>query len=500
MKDARIGLYLGINSIGAAVVQGKNIVSLTQAKLSSVDEASVEDSKEELRWEALINKTLREVNAEDKKVYLSLADKDFIVRTLDMPLMKTKEIESSLSFEIEKYIPFKVEELMWDYGHTRFPKEKKMSVSFIGIKESDLKRVEDILSRLELKSVIVEPSCLSLVRVVKSVKNFSQLKNFAILDFTDTEGYLTFFQNDLPVFNRYIKIPAKDGGVDLDNFIESVNFSFQYFKREFKSYQLEKFIIIGDLETDKIASSLKEEIQGEIAVLSSQELTSKNNAGIESAKALGAANIDYLPYKFKPRLKTAKKPIDVIEEDDKVPVNIAFRWGLLGVIAGSGLILTLLFYAWIDGEIKGKQDALKRRAASIEKKVPVNFAGTTWEKREEMVKKKSDRTKVLKKLKSSLKALCPFLDKLAERSTLPQGLWVKNLSILKKQKGYAASLGGSVFLDNDYQERLKLDDFILKLQKDKDIKSIFGKVNLESSTRKKEGEFVVTDFQIQLVK
>ena len=139
---------------------------------------------EDVRWEALINKTLREIGAADKNIHISLADKDFIFRSLEMPLMDKKNIGSSLMYEIERYIPFKIDELWWDYSSIRYPKEKKINVSFVGIRESIIFRTQELLSHLGLNPVVLEPSSLSLVKVVKLVKKFAPIKNFAILDVT----------------------------------------------------------------------------------------------------------------------------------------------------------------------------------------------------------------------------------------------------------------------------------------------------------------------------
>jgi len=307
-KEKKVGLYLGINSVGAAVVQGKDILSLGRFEFSSLEEAGGEIKNEDIRWEALINKTLREVSSEAKNIYVSLADRDFIFRPLEMPSMKRKEIESSLVYEIEKYIPFKIEELVWDYDYANFPKERKIGLSFIGIKEDNFERIKSILSRLELKAAMIEPSCVSLARVVKSVKKFAQFKNFALLDFTQAEAYLTFFQQDLPVFNRYLVVPKKKDTLDLDNFIEAVNFSFQYFKREFKNYKLDKFIIVGDSNVDSLVPPLKEGLQVAIESVSSYDLTNRNNAQVENVKALGVVGLERSPYKFRPFLrKTAER-------------------------------------------------------------------------------------------------------------------------------------------------------------------------------------------------
>ena len=143
-KGERVGLYLGVNSVGVMAIQGRNIISLANFELSSLEEAKIEALNEDIRWEALINKVLREVNAEGENVYVSLADRDFIFRSLEMPLMKRSDVATSLVYEIEKYIPFKIEELEWAYEYVRLPKERKINVSFVGIRENNLQRVRVI--------------------------------------------------------------------------------------------------------------------------------------------------------------------------------------------------------------------------------------------------------------------------------------------------------------------------------------------------------------------
>jgi len=494
-KEKKVGLYLGINSVGAAVVQGKDILSLGRFEFSSLEEAGGEIKNEDIRWEALINKTLREVSSEAKNIYVSLADRDFIFRPLEMPSMKRKEIESSLVYEIEKYIPFKIEELVWDYDYANFPKERKIGLSFIGIKEDNFERIKSILSRLELKAAMIEPSCVSLARVVKSVKKFAQFKNFALLDFTQAEAYLTFFQQDLPVFNRYLVVPKKKDTLDLDNFIEAVNFSFQYFKREFKNYKLDKFIIVGDSNVDSLVPPLKEGLQVAIESVSSYDLTNRNNAQVENVKALGVVGLERSPYKFRPFLrKTAERSLP----SEKPLTSVALRTGLLGSLIGIGLVGAIFLSLILGNEVTEKKFILKKQEESLI--VPAALDAFAWQERTAMVDKKEEKIRSLKNIITSLPRFSSFLERLATEDILPRRLWLTNLDITGYQEGRRGVLIGYIFRNNDYEERLGVDEFISNLRKDKTIGSIFNKIGLESSSRYKVEGFEVTSFSIILEK
>ncbi len=494
-KEKKVGLYLGVNSVGAAVIHGKDILSLGRFEFSSLEEAGSEVRNEDIRWEALINKTLREVSSDAKNIYVSLADRDFIFRPLEMPLMKKKEIESSLVYEIEKYIPFKIEELVWDYDYANFPKERKIGLSFIGIKESNFERIKAVLSRLELKAVIIEPSCVSLARVIKSVKKFAQFKNFALLDFTQAEAYLTFFQQDLPVFNRYLVVPKKEDTLDLDNFIEAINFSFLYFKREFKNYKLDKFIIVGDSNVDSLVPPLKEGLQVEIESVSSYDLTNRNNAQVENVKALGVAGLEHSLYKFRPYLR---KTEEHLLPSERPLTRIALRTGLLSSLVGIGLIGIILLSLILENDLTDKKFALKKTEENIA--VPAALGEFTWQERAVMVNKEEEKIRSLKNLFASLSRFSSFFKRMATEDMLPRRLWLYELSISGQSGKYRAVLTGYVFRDNDYEERLGVDQFISNLRGDKTVGSIFSKVELDSSDRYEVGGFEVTGFSVTLKK
>ena len=150
-KGKTLGLYLGERFVTAALVDNTNLVAFTRCNLSSaVEDGDAEMLSEDVLWEAAINKSLREIKAESKDIFISLADKDFIFRCFEMPLMNKKEIETSLGFELEKFIPFKIEDLIWDYRYTKVSNEKKINLSFLGIKKNIYKKYRDLLTRLDI--------------------------------------------------------------------------------------------------------------------------------------------------------------------------------------------------------------------------------------------------------------------------------------------------------------------------------------------------------------
>ncbi|MDP2922616.1 MAG: pilus assembly protein PilM [Candidatus Omnitrophota bacterium] len=491
----KIGLYVGLSSVGAVAVENKKIISSARFDLASLEEeAKVENLSEEVRWEALINKTLREVGAEEKNIYVSLADKDFIFRSLEMPLMDKKNIGPALTYEIERYIPFKIDELWWDYSFIRYPKEKKMNVSFVGIRESTLFRTQEILSHLGLNPVIIEPSSLSLVKVVKSAKKFSQIKNFAVLDITEAESYLTFFNQDLPVFNQYIVVPKKDEGIDSDKFIESVRFAFQYFKREFRDYDLERLVVVSNLRDEKLSPILKEELQVEAELFSPLDVTTNPNIDLESIKAFGAATSVESSYKFKPTLKKTEVYKEETERKKDMAIEVpALRLGLLFSLAGIGVIALVFLSVFLSNDEAVSKYEIKKQDESLSR--PEAIKGLSWKKIESAIKEQEKRIKELKEL-GKTPAISSSLDKIA--ALRPEGLWFESIYGGCDRNKCTISIDGNIFVGDPYRERAGIDSFISSVKNDKVIKEKFSNIEMTVAEKRTIGRYSVTHFIIKM--
>lgn len=495
MSKKKAGLYLGVSSIGVALKEGKNLLYLSSADLSSIEAKDSETLDENLHWQALIRKSFRQTNVENKEVYLTLADRDFIIRSLELPLMNKKEIESSLIYEIEKYIPFKPEELVWDYQYSRIPKEKKVSVSFIGIRKSSLKQTKKILSNIDFQAITIEPACLSLARMLKSRKETKDSENFALLDLTLQEVYLTFFQKDLPVFNRYLNIKEKEGKLDLENFVEAVNFSFQYFRREFKGGKLDKIFIISNLsELDKLSDSLKETLSLDVEKVTPYELTSRQQSSLESLKALGCASRDDYPYKFKPVLKEFE---ETKKAEASISNEVAWRGNLIGSVVAASIAVCVLVSLFFSNNLSLAKKEFGRKEKALE--LPVELQQVGWQKIETMIDKKQNRIQQLKQLKKENVKLASFLRLLIDKEAIPDKMWLDSIRISKiGEKNYAIEIKGYIYRDDDYQERMGVNDFVANLKLEMSMNSLFEIVEVSSTDREEIRDFTVTQFTINL--
>jgi hypothetical protein len=407
-----------------------------------------------------------------------------------MPLMDKKNIGSSLMYEIERYIPFKIDELWWDYSSIRYPKEKKINVSFVGIRESIIFRTQELLSHLGLNPVVLEPSSLSLVKVVKLVKKFAPIKNFAILDVTEFEAYLTFFYQNLPVFNQYIVVPKAEEGFNFEKFVESVRFAFQYFKREFKYYDLEKLIMLSSLKEEKLQILLKEELQTDTDLFSPLDVTTNPNVDIEALKAFGVAMTTESSYKFRPALKKT----EVSEEKKEVVTELpSLRLGVMFMLLCAGALLCILLSVFLGNNESTLRYEIEKMEQAIFRPEPLR--GLSWKEINKDIKDKQNKIKTLKELTVNKN----LSSSLAEISTMrSRGLWFESIDANCKKEKCRVTIEGNTFLGDAYEETASIDEFVSRLKNNTVTKANFSNIEMVRSERRSMGEYNLTHFFIRM--
>jgi len=292
-----VGISVGKENIGIVIMEKKRI---TFSKIYTLQ-------KEDLG--AKIGEILAQLDIEKGSyVYLTLPEKDVILRSFVLPWMSKREIESGISFEIEKYIPFKIEELIWDYSYRRFIKEKKILVSFLAIKKKQFEEIEGIISSQDLKLFLVEPRFFSLFRLIKNRKEYLKYKGLAIFDLTSLDCSFTFFFEVFALFNRSFSLKGLASKLDLSSeeirtkVSEEIRFSLQYLRRHFAFLSLEKLAIVikGISFNKEFFSSLGEDLEIDMDVIFLKELTAVQLEEVEKVEAYAATQVDSFRVNFIP--------------------------------------------------------------------------------------------------------------------------------------------------------------------------------------------------------
>jgi len=112
-----------------AVYFSEDALSLTELERAKIinyyhvpyDLFTKEDSKlssnltEEIKLTAVLQKALRDNKIEAVDCFTSIATKDIILRSFLIPYLNSIEVVGAVEFEVRKYIPFKIDELIYDF-------------------------------------------------------------------------------------------------------------------------------------------------------------------------------------------------------------------------------------------------------------------------------------------------------------------------------------------------------------------------------------------------
>ncbi|UCG34926.1 MAG: pilus assembly protein PilM [Candidatus Omnitrophota bacterium] len=498
MNNKRTGLYLGLSSVGGVVVEKGKVVASSNFDLSSVETETVVDNLDDrVKYEALVNRVLKEMGGEEKEIYISVADRDFIFRSLELPFMKgRKEIESSLTFEIEKHIPFKLEELRWDYDYTASSRDKKVNLSFVGMKTDSFNKTQEVVTYLGFSPRVIEPSSISLVRILKRSKKFAHFENFVLLDFTLSEAYLTFFYQNLPIFSNYLEVPQEEGNIRLDKFIDLINLSFQYFQKEHKFFIPQKILAIGNFIEDSFEAALSKDLQREVEVVHPKYVEENVPSFVENLKALGVTERETSSYRFNPVLLSSgerAKQVQVPVKEEAAEV-IPLKTKLLASLALAGLIISIATVMLTYGRYSALSSRLKKEEQRLA--LPASYKNLSLAQIDDVLEKRQEAINSLRRTLARPRTVASFLKRIG--FVIPQGVWLEKLEVALRQEKYQGKLAGYSYGEDSYKERLKLDEFISNLQRDEILKSLFSDVRVISSGRKRIKEFEVTAFTLEL--
>ncbi|MCX7661797.1 MAG: pilus assembly protein PilM, partial [Candidatus Omnitrophica bacterium] len=255
-----LGIYFGLEGIQIVNIKKTEILSYTQIPRSAFEiseELGEEKVPQELKIVALIKEELRKAKIEAERLTLVLPGRELILRHFELPPIPQKELPSAISFEVVKYIPFKMNDLIWDYRAEFDKTNKRYLVLFSGIRKDSLDRYLSILNQLNMKILRIEYAGFSILRFLKKEKGIS-----GIIDF-DQGDELNFIilKNGFPVFSRDVSFMDKFSNTKdyLDKIKSELRISLDFYHRRFPTSAVHKLFLLAPYEyTEEISNFLKE--------------------------------------------------------------------------------------------------------------------------------------------------------------------------------------------------------------------------------------------------
>jgi|GEM_PF-2972386 len=505
-KSRFLGIYISRESVCLAEVDNKKVKGSTILDFSSIPKKNPVSELDELGGlDALIRKGVKDIGATTTDAYISISDTNVLFRMVEVPLMSAQELAGSLKYEIAHHIPFKIEDVYYEWKQKRVPQAKRLLVSFVSVRKVFVDSIVKTVESLGLTVHGLEPSFVSLQRVLASDRaiqnSLKKVKRYAIFDFSAAEANIIFCE-DIPLFSRNIKVNVTDGAagaagtssIDYMKLKEELSMSLNYYNREFRDKALEMvFVVCDDLYKESILALNKDFSVPFEAVSVSRMLAAEGATNVRGIKAYSVAlrdtnvspfNIDFLSKRSTAASMTGMSEPSVFDATGQLQMPMIFlAAGLSAAIIGGTIMFVNQKKSAFSPQLR-MQEVSKDSAAALDKK----YAALTKSIQE--IETQLNSIKKKRKM-STLFGDIPGL--------MAEGMWLNNLNLSKDKLShrYTVEIIGQIYFGDEEREMRSLDEFIGRMKKSKSD-YVLNEIKIVYKERKKEvtGEEILS-FQIR---
>ncbi|MFA5039794.1 MAG: hypothetical protein WC732_08985 [Candidatus Omnitrophota bacterium] len=516
-KNDYAGIYFGAKSAAFIQVSSGKIKSWLVQPYPVAEEVSGHASDDifevfkgrEMEQIAFLQKGIRESKLEvTGNIVVSLPPKDLIIRFFEMPNIPHNEISAGINFEIKKYIPFKIEELAYDYQYKIKSRANIIEVILCGMKQAPLDGYTKLLQQASLTAQAYEPGLFSLFRLLVAKNKISSQKSYVILEFNKDGANILISERGFPYFTRDIRlVPGPGAGADeMDNqafrLVNEVRVSLDYYRRQFLKKEVDEMILISHLSTGGLIDHFSKELGLKVSSLSLEELVPVPEAGKEMlpelAKAYGAALRVEKPSLItlnlagqKDRQKLGGKSIMTSEGLQQLVLEFAAE-NKPALVKGVGLGFVILLIGYGMGFSKLFPLEKEKAMASVQM-LPLlpgvdlsSLEGIQASETSLIGKEKTLRDLVEKK---------PVLYKrlLSLSRLIPRGVWITRLTFLEDK---ILSLSCYSYDPSDKMRAENMNVFVDNLKNDPEFGKSFDSIELKAWHEERQGQFTSIMFEV----
>ncbi len=503
-----LGIYFGIKDIILVETRGRKIVNNIRLPHPNLAMAELEEKvPADIKLMAMLKDAFRTNRISAEEAYFCVSGQDLVIRTFEIPLLPQNELRGAVNFEAKKYIPFKIEELDYDFQVLFNKKDKTSLVLFVGIKKDILANYVSIAKQLNLKVGMLEYSAFSILRFLK-LAGLSDTGVVATLCFdlnNEDEANFTVFENGFSLFSRDFMFIGEPGGfeqtveTDLaqkrEKLKNEIKVSLDYYNRKFPEKAIKNIFVLSDKENQADLSTLFAEAAIAFKIVDAQKVLGKGIAFSSAVlKSFSASLSKIAPIKIKinliaSRLKAAKaatqvtKPFSLLEG-----VKLDFKFIIIGIV----VCLAVFGYGLI--RIRPvQQELVDIKSKRVRIISPVD----------------SDNLDELSAWGSKYKKKVATLDNLVKNQmyatyplgaiprALPGGVWLESFKLVQNKSGsIELSLTGEVYLEDNEKEFESVSVFLANLKKDPEFSKYFKEINISSIDQKPVEGKSVTVFTI----
>lgn len=194
-----IGLDIGSFSVKAVALSFKEKVPL-------FEEFAVESIGQDTTYEKIVE-TIKFVCSRlknsSKKVNIGIKPLDTIIRHITFPRMSDAELRGALSFEISKYIPYNVNEIIYDSCILSQLPNNKMNVLLVAVKKDTVDNFIKMVQQAGLEPALLDVDALA---VANAFTLLDSKDTAALINIGAKSSTLNIFKDNILSFTRDIEI------------------------------------------------------------------------------------------------------------------------------------------------------------------------------------------------------------------------------------------------------------------------------------------------------
>lgn len=320
-----------------------------------------------------IKRSFQEAGVRAKTASLAVSAEGSMIRYFDLPVLPKKEEKNAVRFEAQKYVPFDMKDLYYDYErYSDTTVGGRARIIFFACKKQWVDQISSLILLAGAKVMRVELACQAVVRAFchASTKKTGQVQAMVFPNDDQRSAELILFKENSVLFARRISFTQQQDSVtpDIPFFISEMRISFDYFFENFKNEKIATIHLVV-ASPDASRQSLREIMQKELSLpvelfVFPQKTGSDQVLTTGTAASYGLVLADLSPDKNKGiNLKHPDAAVATIpwEEEKKQLQALAVK-EIIGIAAA-----LLGIFVFSSSMISSKNNELQRAFASYPK-------------------------------------------------------------------------------------------------------------------------------------
>ena len=218
MAKTRIGLDIGATAVRAAEVNVNGSASLVRAAQVPLEAKAVENG--EIRNPEAVAEAVRELwragRFKSRQVHMGVANQRVVVREVALPWLPPKELQESIAYQVQEYIPIPVDDAVLDYDPLdEFDHEgrRMLRILLVAAQKAMVNSLVETALAAKLEPVGVDLVPFALLRSVGDLADGKVLENAgeeAVVDIGADVTSICVHDQGMPRFVRILPSGGND--------------------------------------------------------------------------------------------------------------------------------------------------------------------------------------------------------------------------------------------------------------------------------------------------